>query len=421
MFVTADPQRLPGTRIFAAPAGLHAHYPVWSTDAAFIYFVQGALPDQMDIWRMTATGSGVERLTNHNGRVSHPAVIDDRTLLYLASDTDGGGPWLYSLDLRTRVSRRVLTGADRYTSLAIDATGHRLLLTAAHQKRTLWRLSLRDRLDGTKRPSQIDLPNGTGFFPRLGPDYLVYVSSVGGQEHLWRLAGGVPTEVWSGTDTRVLGAPAISPDGGRIALSVRYDRRRALYVMRNDGSDLRVVTDALSLSGSPAWSPDGRVITSATEENGTPKLVNVPVDGSAPTPLVQEYSTHPSWSPDGRVVVYSGADIGTTFPIKSASLDGSAPISHLFTLTRGARHLAFLGGSRALVLLRGTIDHKDLWLFDLETRQERADERRPRLHDRRFRHLTRRAGSGSGTHPGTLEHHINQCAGALVTATSRVT
>jgi Tol biopolymer transport system component len=372
MFVTTDPQRLPGTRIFAAPAGLHAHYPVWSTDGAFIYFVQGALPDAMDIWRMSATGSGVERLTNHNGRVSHPVVVDAGTLLYLASDADGTGPWLYSLDLRSRVSRRFLASADRYTSLAIDATGRRLLVTAAHQKRTLWRVPLRDRDDGTADPSLIDLPNGTGFFPRLGPGYLLYVSSVGGREHLWKLTGTVPTEIWSGADARVIGAPAISPGGRRIALSVRIDRRRVLYVMRADGSDLRALSDALALSGSPAWTPDGRFITSAAEKDGTPQLVNIPLDGSAPVPLVQEYSTDPAWSPDGRAVIYSGADIGTTFPIKSAHLDGSATILPPLTLTRGARHLAFFGGRPALVLLRGAIGHKNLWLLDLETKHERA-------------------------------------------------
>jgi Tol biopolymer transport system component len=372
MFVTTDPQRLPGTRIFAAPAGLHAHYPVWSTDGAVIYFVQGALPDAMDIWRMSATGSGVERLTNHNGRVSHPVVVDAGTLLYLASDADGTGPWLYSLDLRSRVSRRFLASADRYTSLAIDATGRRLLVTAAHQKRTLWRVPLRDRDDGTADPSLIDLPNGTGFFPRLGPGYLLYVSSVGGREHLWKLTGTGPTEIWSGADARVIGAPAISPGGRRIALSVRIDRRRVLYVMRDDGSDLRALSDALALSGSPAWTPDGRFITSAAEKDGTPQLVNIPLDGSAPVPLVQEYSTDPAWSPDGRAVIYSGADIGTTFPIKSAHLDGSATILPPLTLTRGARHLAFFGGRPALVLLRGAIGHKNLWLLDLETKHERA-------------------------------------------------
>lgn len=41
------------------------------------------------------------------------------------------------------------------------------------------------------------------------------------------------------------------------------------------------------------------------------------------------------------------------------------------TLTRGARHLVFLAGGRALVLLRGQIQHKDLWLIDLETGAQR--------------------------------------------------
>jgi dipeptidyl aminopeptidase/acylaminoacyl peptidase len=33
--------------------------------------------------------------------------------------------------------------------------------------------------------------------------------------------------------------------------------------------------------------------------------------------------------------------------------------------------MAFLPGGRALVLLRGEIQHKDLWLIDLETGTER--------------------------------------------------
>jgi dipeptidyl aminopeptidase/acylaminoacyl peptidase len=41
------------------------------------------------------------------------------------------------------------------------------------------------------------------------------------------------------------------------------------------------------------------------------------------------------------------------------------------TLTRGARHLVFMPGGRALVFLRGEIQHKDLWLIDLETGAER--------------------------------------------------
>src|SRR5450631_176408 len=43
--------------------------------------------------------------------------------------------------------------------------------------------------------------------------------------------------------------------------------------------------------------------------------------------MVSEYSTDPVWSPDGRFLVYSGADVGTTFPLlalSAASPDGTA-------------------------------------------------------------------------------------------------
>ena len=40
-------------------------------------------------------------------------------------------------------------------------------------------------------------------------------------------------------------------------------------------------------------------------------------------------------------------------------------------LTRGARHLAFLPGGRALVFLQGEIQHKNLWVMDLDSGTKR--------------------------------------------------
>jgi Tol biopolymer transport system component len=86
---------------------------------------------------------------------------------------------------------------------------------------------------------------------------------------------------------------------------------------------------------------------------------------------VNEYSLDPAWAPDGRFVVYSGPDIGTTFSVKAFATEPAARPLPTFTLTRGARHLAFLSGGRALVVLRGDIQHKNLWLMDLQTGAER--------------------------------------------------
>jgi Tol biopolymer transport system component len=90
-----------------------------------------------------------------------------------------------------------------------------------------------------------------------------------------------------------------------------------------------------------------------------------------PTVLVREYSVDPVWAPDGRFVVYSGPDVGTTFSVKAVTAAAAPHPLPGLTLTRGARHLTFLPGGKALVFLRGQIQHKDLWLIDLETGAQR--------------------------------------------------
>ena len=372
LFVSDGGRQAKAKPIFTAPAGIHAHFPLWSPDDRFIYFVQGALPDKLDIWRIPPSGGNPERITSHGGSVSHPVFLDRHTLMYLLRDPDGKGPWLYSIDVERRIPHRVSSGLDWYTSLAASANGRRLVVTLASPMKTLWRLRSADSRAQALPPVRISLTTGTGFSPRLGPNFILYVSTTSTGESIWKLANGVATELWSGQGAQVIGGPAIAPDGNHIAFSVRQHGQTFLYVMQADGAKVRVATDALDLQGVPAWAPDGQSVTSAANDHGITHLFRVPVDGLPPTILVQEYSIDPAWAPDGRFVVYSGADIGTTYPVKAATADaGLYPLPAALTLTRGARHLAFLRAGRELVFLRGDIRHKNLWLMDMETGAER--------------------------------------------------
>jgi Tol biopolymer transport system component len=385
LFVSNGDRRSEGKPIFRAPAGLHSHFPLWAPDTAFIYFVQGSLPGKLDIWRIRPWGGTPERITSHNGRVTHPVLLDKRTLMYLASDPDGSGPWLYSMDVEHRISHRLTSGLDRYTSLAASADGRRLVVTLASPKRTLWRLRIADSHPEMPTAAQIQLTTGTGFSPRLGPNYLLYVSATGTRESIWKLANGTGTELWSGQGAQIFGGPAISLDGRYIAFSVRQHGQKLLYVMQVDGTNARIVTDSLDLQGAPAWAPDGQSITSAADDHGVPRLFRVPIDGRSPALFVQEYSVDPVWAPDGRFVIYSGPDIGTAFSVKAVTTEAVAHPLPALTLTRGARHLTFLRGGRALVFLRGEIQHKDLWLIDMETgTEQQLTHLAPDFHIRDF-------------------------------------
>jgi Tol biopolymer transport system component len=372
LFVSDGAPHAHGPPIFTAPAGLHSHFPVWAPDDSFIYFVVGALPDKLDIWRIQPAGGQPERITAHHGYVSHPVLLNRRTLIYLAKDPEGAGPWLYSIDVERRIPHRLTFGPDPYTSLAATADGKLLVLTRASPRRSLWRMRIGDSRAELSAPARIALTPATAFSARLGPGYLICVSAAATSESIWKQANGTDTELWNGHGAHIIGSPAISPDGGHVAFSVHQGSQALLYVMQADGSNTRVVADSLELQGSPAWNPDGRSITSAANDHGVPHLFQVPTDGGPPTVLVRDYSVDPAWEPSGRFVVYSGPDIGTTLSVKAVTPEGIAhPLPRITTLTRGARHVKFLLGGRGLALLRGGIDHKDLWLADPETGAER--------------------------------------------------
>jgi Tol biopolymer transport system component len=359
-------------RIYVAPTGVHCHFPVWSPDAAFIYFVRGVPPDDWDIWRIRPSGAALERITVHSSRVTYPVMLDQRTLVYLATDADGHGPWMYAVDVERRLPHRINSGLESYTSIAASADGAHLIATIANARTSVWRMSLNEDRTAATAASAPSLVSANGVTPRLGADFLLYVSWRGERQGIWSLTHGTTHEIWSSTNARVVGGPAIAPDGRRIALSVEHDGRMFLYMMDDDGSHVRVLADSLELRGNPGWAPDGQSIVSAVVRDGEPRLTRIFLNGDAPLPLVSEYSVDPVWSPDGRFLVYSGADVGTTFPLRAAAADGRPYSLPSVMLTRGARRVAFFRDPQTLVILGGEIGHKNFSLLDLRTGVQRT-------------------------------------------------
>lgn len=113
---------------------------------------------------------------------------------------------------------------------------------------------------------------------------------------------------FDGTDERYLtndqGAtnawPVWSPDGSLIAFTRAIDFKSYVYVVRSDGSDLRLVSDPDRHAQLPLWSPDGSYIAF---HSGGINVVNA--DGTNPRFLTIG-SFSPSWSPDGQRLVYNG-------------------------------------------------------------------------------------------------------------------
>jgi Tol biopolymer transport system component len=355
-------------QIYAAASGVHCHYPLWSTDGAFIYFVRGVPPNDWDIWRIRPSGLGLAQLTHHNARVTYPVMLDPRTLLYLVTDADGSGPWIYGLDIERPVPHRLTSGLETYTSLSASADGMRLVATTANPRSSLWRVRLGENNTNAGSPAFI---TANALTPRFGRGFLVFLSSRSGAQGVWTYTEGTTREIWRDARFRITGAPTLSPDGTRIAFTVDDGVHPRLLAMNKDGSQVTVLAESLALLGNPVWSPDGRSLVSAVVYDGEPRLTRIFLNGEPPAAMLGEYSVDPVWSPDGRFLVYSGRDIGTTFPVRAAAADGRPYAIPSLMLTRGARRLVILRDPPALIVLRGDIGHKDIWAVDLQGRGER--------------------------------------------------
>jgi Tol biopolymer transport system component len=358
-------------QIYIAPAGVHCHFPTWSTDGEFIYFARGVPPANWDVWRIRPSGAGLERITFHDTRVSYPVLLDAGSLIYLATDSDGSGPWLYVMDLARRTERRVSVGLERYTSLAASANGTRLVATVANSRSDLWRVKIGGNAAPQSSAAAVSSSIQSASAPRFGPGYLAYVSTGVGRRGIWKLANGTATELWDDAGVDRVSAPAIAPDGRRIAFTVEKHDAKQLYIIDSDGQHPRVIGNALGIRGDLTWAPDAQSIVTAIVQDGEPRLARILLDGSPPRPMVSEYSIDPAWAPDGKYFVYSGADIGTTFPLRASGPDGRPYSMANLILTRGARRVAFERNSGSLVILRGEIGHKNFWLLDPSSGTER--------------------------------------------------
>jgi Tol biopolymer transport system component len=359
-------------QIFIDKPGVHNHYPTWSPDGRFIYFVGGiASIYEMDIWRIPAAGGVPERLTYHRARVAYPTLLDDRTLIYTAYTGSGAG--LYAMDVERRIPHLVSFGLEEYLSISASADGRRLVATVANPSRNLWTAPISDHVVEESDVKSFRLPAGRASAPRFGPDYLLYLSSKGAADGLWKLKDGLATELWKPSAGDVIAAPAISPDGTQIAFAVREEGRSRLYTMAADGTNAHAMPESINVRDAPSWSPDGKwiAVSGVGDQGKANPLFKVSADGGQPVRLAEGVTYSPVWSPDGRMIVYIDSHGGATYQVKAVTPDGHAfPIPDLWVRYGGNRY-RFLPGRKELVVIQGPVRHQDFWLLDLTTGNRR--------------------------------------------------
>ena len=361
-------------QIFKGGPDVHNHFPVWSRDGQWIYFVSGiwnAL--EMDIWRVRPDGADPERLTHLSTDITYLSVLDDRTVLYTALDENGAGPWLWSLDTQRRTSRRRSSGLEVYTSVDASADGRKLVASVANPTATLWSVPILDRPATEADVTPVKVSSVRAYAPRFGASGLFYLSSRGGGDGLWRDDNGQATEIWRGSEGALREPTAVSPDGRRLAVVLRKQGKRTLHLLASDGADLQPLAPALDVTSSVGWSPDGAWIVAGGVDAKGPGLFKIPVGGGAPVRLTRGPAATPVWSPDGSVIVYTGAVAGVNGPLLAVRPDGASVEAPPISVRVNTEHYRFIPGTQELVYLPtpSQVEPENFWAMDLKSKKTR--------------------------------------------------
>jgi serine/threonine protein kinase/Tol biopolymer transport system component len=368
----ADRNGANAQRIFGDQPGIHNHFPTWSPDGRWIYFVHGTpATKEMDLWRIDPDGRHAERLTQRNTDIAYPAPVGNRTVFYVARDGDGSGPWLWAFDLKRKDSQRASVGLEQYTSVEASADGRKLVATISNPVAGLWSVPILDRLAEEQDVKPFTVPTVRALAPRFAGSSLFYLSSLGTGDGLWRLRDGQVAEIWKGADGALLETPAVSRDGGRVAIVLRRSGKRQLHVLSSDGAELQPIAEGIDVQGTSCWSPDGKwIVTGGSGANG-PGLFKIPLEGGPPVRLVAGQALNPVWSPDGSLIVYAGTNVRTFAPLLAVHPDGTSVKLPEIILRRLGERVRFSPDGKSLIYMQGLLTSQDFWLLDLTSMKSR--------------------------------------------------
>jgi len=372
MFV-ADRKGANERQIVKNEPGLHNHFQVWSKDGRWIYFVRGRpATHEMDLWRISPEGGEPEQLTRLNTDITHPAPIDERTVLFVARNENGAGPWLWALDTETRISRRVSSGLEQYTALAATADGRRLAASVVNAQVNLWSVPITDRIVEERDVQPFPLPTVRALTPRFAAGSLFYLSSRDGADGLWTYRDGHVQEIWNGSEGALQFAPAVSVDGSSVAFALRRAGKLQMHVIAADGTGLHPLSSEVDVRGTASWSPDGKWIVTAGSDRDGAGLFKLPAAGGSPVRIATGPFLDPVWSPRGDLIVYGGTQVFTLLPLLAVHPDGTPAKLPEISVQRDGERARFLpDGSGLVYMLGSTTAGQDFWLLDLATMHSR--------------------------------------------------
>jgi TolB protein len=271
--VTATPQQ--NTRPFYSELS-------WSADGSRIMF-SAFEGKNADIYVMRADGSQLARLTDNPAVDMWGSFSPDGRRIAFQSDRDGQ-PEIYVMNADGSDVKRMTRASGRSIGPAWSPDGSRIIFSS-------------DR----------------------GKGLHLYVMSADGSDQAMLIKE--PAEATTYYN------PIWSPDGKKVVFySEKGDNKDQIWVVRTDGTNLKLLTNNVGHNVYPSWSRDGRKILFTAdrgEVRGGIYVMNA--DGSNLTRVGSMTASMARWSPDGKKIAFIAGDYPVS-DINVMNADGSGAV-----------------------------------------------------------------------------------------------
>ncbi|MGH9400083.1 MAG: protein kinase domain-containing protein, partial [Thermoanaerobaculia bacterium] len=169
--------------ILKASGGLHTHWPVWSADGKFIYFIRSisnSNAQPSEIFKVPAAGGQAEPVVQTSRRAVYPVPMPDGRGLIYAADADAADLGLWWKPLGRGEPRRLTVGVGSYAEARLSADGRFLAATLMDVRQSL--LSVPVRFEGEVHPRALTDGYSGDLDPAVSPqaDQVVFTSSRSG-------------------------------------------------------------------------------------------------------------------------------------------------------------------------------------------------------------------------------------------------
>lgn len=298
-------------------------WPLWTPDSKRLLFwgIRDSQSDSLDWWVAPLEGgapirTGAAALFRQHGirrATVIPSAWDNGDVIFSAEVGDATNLWRVAVSPTswhvTGEPTRLTSGASREEAPSVAAYGSppRIAFASLTFNLDVWSLALdANRGKALGQPQRLTQDAAEDIFHSVSADgnHVVFTSTRSGTQTIWLkdLETGREGAVTQGTSY----APAIRPDGSKIAFAVLENERQVAYMISTGPGGTSGLAEKLCVDCVPChWSADGTKLLVAT---GLPARVNMITLMSKVTTEVARHPTYnlmrPRFSPDGRWITF---------------------------------------------------------------------------------------------------------------------